>query len=178
LNELVLAGLHHSAHLVSLGLVQAARLCLGDSRDVALRLSSSWRIYKPLVDVNLALASLLSCGANQKTSLLEEAREAALKIVSEAEQHLDVAVCEFRLDKSLESIVEHLNAALHASRARSTVFNTLMTAAAVFGKANIASSAHKCLLEASKIDDRSARPLLGLAALYIKGGRFALAQRA
>ena len=179
LNELVLAGLNHAAHQVSLGLVQAARVTLTEARKAAQHLCTL-NIFKPLVDVDLSLALLVNFDKAQWTSLLSEARDAAKRSIgSEAERALDVAVCEYFLQQGdVKAVVELLNSALHLSVAKTTAFNTLLTAAAVFSAAKLDSSAHMCLIEASKLDDRSSKPLLALAQLYMKSGHFGFAQRA
>lgn len=177
LNELVLASLNHATHQQSLGLVQAARLTLSSAREYAKRLAERG-IHKPLVDVDLSLALLVGFDKGQQIELLSEARASASLEQSAAERDLDAAVCDFYLGADVKNAVDLLNSALHASCARSTAFNALLSAAAVFSKAKLDSSAHTCLVEATKLDDRSSKPLLALASLYMKAGRFDLAQKA
>ena len=110
----------------------------------------------------------------QKTALLREALECVTG--SSPADCLDKAVVTFLLGEPVPE--ELLTAASNCTDSKTVSFNGLLTSAAVLAAESLACQAHRCLIEASRIDDRSARPLLALAALYMKGGRQALAQRA
>lgn len=179
LNEQVLAGLALAGQQTALGLVEGARVTLAEARETARRLASEWSIFKPLVDTSLALARLLSNDEQRRVQLLTEARNAAQSMSGgESERLLDLAVCDFLLGADAEGVVAKLDASVRASSNRSTAINALLTAATVFARWKLHSSSHSCLLAAAKLDERSARPLLYLAALYTQAGCFALAQRA
>ncbi len=178
LHEMVLAGLSQAAQLSRLGLVQAARNALVEARTVALRLAGSHAIQKPVVDVDVALARLVLFDAGQKETLLQEALSAVARMEDSAAKSLDWAACKFMLSGSNQEVLQKLDNAMQASTQRSVTFNALLSAGAILASSNRMALAHKCFIEASKLDDRSARPLLALAALYMTGGRPALAQRA
>lgn len=161
------------------GMVEAARSLLEKGMVVAEELSQKHDIHKPLVDVAFALARLTHYVPEVQRRYAQLAKDTATKLPESSARSLDLAVCEWLLNpRNIDDISRLLQHALLSGSVRSDVFNSLLSAGSILCQNNKMALAHRLLLEAVKMDDRSSKPLLYVAMVYIFGGRFALAQRA